>query len=365
MLLRTGLYNQRHMENYADILKMSIGGNTIMGLLIAAATFVVVYIATTILWKFLLKRVRAIAKKTKMKADDVVLDVLEGVGALFYIAVALFVSVQSLALSPAVNIIIKAVFLIAVVSEVIKLADRVIHYFLVKNMSKHKSMSASEEAKISGVFSIFIKFGLWAIGLLLILSNLGFDVTSLIAGLGIGGLAISLALQNVLADMFSSLSIAVDKPFQEGDFIVVGQDKGKVKHVGIKTTRLEALEGEEIVISNTELTTARVQNYRKLKKRRVVFHIGVEYGTPLEKLKAIPKMITDIVNAENKSEADRVHFTEFGDSNLNYEIVYYVDSNDYMDFANAQENINFKIVEQFAQQGIEMAFPTRTVHLVK
>ena len=149
LLLRTGLYNQRHMENYADILKMSIGGNTIMGLLIAAATFVVVYIATTILWKFLLKRVRAIAKKTKMKADDVVLDVLEGVGALFYIAVALFVSVQSLALSPAVNIIIKAVFLIAVVSEVIKLADRVIHYFLVKNMSKHKSMSASEEAKIS------------------------------------------------------------------------------------------------------------------------------------------------------------------------------------------------------------------------
>ena len=354
------------MENYSDILKMSIGGNTVLDMLIAAVTFVVVYMALAVMWKFSLNRIRKIAKKTKIKADDVVVDVLAGIGSLFYIAIALFVSVQSLSLSPALGIIIKAIFLIAVVSEVIKLADRVIHYFLVKSIqSKNKNMTASEEAKISGVFSIFIKFGLWSIGLLLILSNLGFDVTSLIAGLGIGGLAISLALQNVLGDMFSSLSIAVDKPFQEGDFIVVGENKGKVKHIGIKTTRLEALEGEEIVISNTELTTARVQNYRKLKKRRVVFTVGVEYGTPLEKLKAIPKMITEIINAEEKSEADRVHFTEFGDSNLNYEIVYFVDSNEYLDFANAQQNINFKIVEKFAEQGIEMAYPTQTIHVVK
>jgi len=366
LLLRTGLYNQRHMENYADILTKSIGPNTIQSLLIAIITFIVVYIALTVFWKVLLKRLRIIAKKTKIKADDVVLDVLEGVGQLFYIAIALFVSVQSLALSPAIGTIIKAVFLIAVVSEVIKLADRVIHYSLVKGMqSKHKSMSADEEAKISGVFSIFIKFGLWSIGGLLILSNLGFNVTSLIAGLGIGGLAISLALQNVLGDMFSSLSIAVDKPFQEGDFIVVGDNKGTVKHVGIKTTRLEALEGEEIVISNTELTTARVQNYRKLKKRRVVFTVGVEYGTPTEKLKKIPGIIKQCIANAGKTEFDRCHFVEFGDSNLNYEIVYYIESKEYIDYVDAQQKMNISILDEFAKEGIEMAFPTQTIHVVK
>ncbi len=354
------------MENYADILTKSIGPNTVLDMLIAVATFIVVYIVLAILWKFLLKRIRVIAKKTKLKADDVVVDVLGGIGSLFYIAVALFVSVQSLTLSPAINTVIKALFLLAIVSEAIKLADKVIHYFVLQGMkAKQKDMTAAEEKKVSGVFSLFIRFGLWALGLLLILSNLGFDVTSLIAGLGIGGLAISLALQNVLGDMFSSLSIAVDKPFQEGDFIVVGENKGTVKQIGIKTTRLVALEGEEIVISNTELTTARVQNYRKLEKRRVVFTVGVEYGTPLEKLKNIPQMITNIINAEDKTEVDRIHFMAFGDSSLNFEVVYFISSKEYIDYADAQQHINLKIVEKFEEEGIEMAFPTRTVHLVK
>ncbi|MFH1670885.1 MAG: mechanosensitive ion channel domain-containing protein, partial [Patescibacteria group bacterium] len=259
------------MENYADILTKQIGPNTVQDLLIALVTFFVAYIALTVLWKFLLKRVRTIASRTTLKADDVIIDVLEGVGSLFYIAIALYISVQSLSLAPVINIVVKGIFLIAVTYEVIKLAEHVIHFFVARGMKARKGgATAEEEAKVSSIFSIFIKFALWSIGLLLILSNLGFNITSLVAGLGIGGLAISLALQSILTDVFSSLSIAVDKPFQEGDFIVVGSDKGTVKHIGIKTTRLQSLQGEEIVISNTELTTARVQNFRKLQKRRVV-----------------------------------------------------------------------------------------------
>jgi len=352
------------MENYSDILTKSIGSNTIQDLLIATATFVVVYIALTIIWKFLLKKVRTIASKTSMKLDDVILDVLEGVGELFYVAIALYSSVQSLSLTPVINVLLKGIFLFAVIYEVIKLIERVIHFFIVKSMkAKQQGLSEEEEKRVSGVFSIFIKIILWSVGLLLILSNLGFNITSLIAGLGIGGLAISLALQSVLSDMFSSLSIAIDKPFQEGDFIVVGTDKGKVKHIGVKTTRIESVQGEEIVISNSELTTARVQNFKRMKKRRVVFNIGVTYATPTEKLKKIPQIIKDSIDPLKKTEFDRAHFFEFGDFSLNYEIVYYTTSSEYVDYMESQQEMNLKIMEAFAKEGIEMAFPTQTVYV--
>ncbi|MCF7844715.1 MAG: mechanosensitive ion channel family protein [Kiritimatiellales bacterium] len=354
------------MQNYADILSRQIGPNSVQDLLIALATFAVVYVALTIIWRFLLKRIRGIAKKTKFKLDDVILDVFEGVGGLFYIAVALYASVQSLALSPFVNILIKGIFLFAIIYEVIKLSERIISFFVIRGMkARSGGATSAEEQKVSGIFSIFIKITLWSFGLLLILSNLGFNITSLVAGLGIGGLAISLALQSVLTDVFSSLSIAIDKPFKEGDFIVVGTDKGTVRHIGIKTTRLESLQGEEIVISNTELTTARVQNFRKLKKRRVVFSIGVTYGTSPDKLKKIPDIIERCIKDVDKAELDRAHFWEFGDFSLNFEIVYYIDSKEYIDYMNAQQEMNLAILEAFAKEGIEMAFPTQTVYVEK
>jgi len=352
------------MENYAEILSKQIGANTVMDLLVALGTFIIVFIAMAILWKFLLSRVRFIAKKTKFKADDVVLDVLEGVGSLFYIAVALFAAIQSLTLAPIINIVIKAVFLVAVTFEVIKLAERVISFFIMRSMSK-KGQVDYEDKKVAAVFSVFIKIILWSLGGLLILSNLGFDVTSLIAGLGIGGLAISLALQSILGDLFSSLSIAVDKPFEEGDFIVAGDHKGTVKHIGIKSTRIQALQGEEIVISNSELTTARVQNFRKLQKRRVVFNIGVTYSTPKEKLEKVPGIIKNCVESAEKTEFDRAHFSEFGDFSLNFEVVYFILSNDYVEYMDAQQTMNLAIVEGFEKEGIEIAFPTQTVFVEK
>ncbi|MBU0767134.1 mechanosensitive ion channel family protein [Patescibacteria group bacterium] len=354
------------MENYADILTKQIGPNTVQDLLIALVTFLVAYIVLTIIWKFLLNRVQTIAKKTKFKLDDVIVDVLEGVGGLFYIAVALFIAVQSLSLSPVITVIVKGIFLIAVTYEVIKLTERVINFFVLRGMHARSGGATTEEKqKVSGIFSIFIKITLWSFGLLLILSNLGFNITSLVAGLGIGGLAISLALQSVLTDVFSSLSIAIDKPFREGDFIVVGTDKGTVKHIGIKTTRLQSLQGEEIVISNTELTTARVQNFRKLEKRRIVFKIGVKYSTSTDKLKKIPEIVEKCIESAGKTELDRVHFMEFGDFSLNYEIVYFIGSKEYVDYMDAQQKMNLAILEEFEKEGIEMAFPTQTVYIEK
>jgi len=200
---------------------------------------------------------------------------------------------------------------------------------------------------------------------MLVLQNLGYEISALVAGLGISCIAVAFALQNILSDIFASFSIYFDKPFKTGDFIVVGNDMGVVNKIGIKSTRIRALQGHEIVISNKELTGSRVHNYKKMERRRVLFSIGVEYGTPVAKLKKIPKIIKDSIEAQESTTFDRVHFKEFGDFSLLFEIVYYVESGDYTNYRDIQQEINFSIAEKFKKSKIEMAFPTTTVHVRK
>jgi len=213
--------------------------------------------------------------------------------------------------------------------------------------------------------NIIIKIILWIIGLLLILSNLGINITSLVAGLGIGGIAIALALQNILSDLFSSFAIYFDKPFKVGDFIIIGKDMGTVEQIGIKTTRLRALQGEQIVISNQELTSARIQNFKKLSERRVAFELGVVYGTPDDKMKKIPELIEKIIKETKDTRFDRSHFKSFGDFALIFETVYYITSGEYLDYMNAQQEIGLKIKEKFSTEEIEFAYPTQTLFLNK
>ena len=191
------------------------------------------------------------------------------------------------------------------------------------------------------------------------------DLSGVVVGLGVGGIAIALALQTVLSDVFSAFSIYFDKPFEIGDFIVVGDYSGTVKKIGIKSTRLQLLQGEELVISNRELTTASVRNFKKMKKRRIVFALGVTCDTPLEKLRKIPEVISKIIEKMELAELDRVHFKEIGDFSLNFEIVYYMKVRDYVEYLNTQEKINFAIIEALEREDIEMAFPTQTIYLNK
>jgi len=208
-----------------------------------------------------------------------------------------------------------------------------------------------------------VKVIIWAIGGLLVLSNLGVNVTSLIAGLGIGGVAIALALQNILSDLFASFSIYFDKPFEVGDFIVVGANSGTVEKIGIKTTRIRALQGEEVIISNAELTKSRVQNFKKLKERRVVVRPGVLYETKHELLKEIPTLLQKAVDATEKTRFDRANLAEYGDSAIVFELVYYVLSGDYKEYMNLNEKILLAVKEAFDKKGIEFAYPTQTVYV--
>ena len=197
--------------------------------------------------------------------------------------------------------------------------------------------------------------------MLSIFANLGYDVTTIIAGLGIGGIAIALAAQNILGDLFNYFVIFFDRPFEIGDFIVIDDKKGNVEHIGIKTTRLKSLSGEQLILSNSDLTKSRIHNFKRLDRRRIAFTLGVVYETSLDQLKEIPDIIKSVIASVKLTTLDRVHFLTYGEYSLKYEVVYFVETSDYNMYADIQQEINFKIFEKFKQKNIKFAYPSQTV----
>ncbi|NLI55091.1 MAG: mechanosensitive ion channel family protein, partial [Clostridiales bacterium] len=207
------------------------------------------------------------------------------------------------------------------------------------------------------------KILIWALALILFLDNIGVKITSLVTGLGIGGVAIAFAAQNVLTDIFCFFTIFFDKPFELGDFIIAGDHMGTVEHIGVKTTRLRALGGEQLVVSNADLTGSRIRNFKTMQQRRVLFTLGVTYNTPSEKLRKIPEMIKQVVEETENATFSRAHFAAYGAYSLNIEIVYYVLTSDYDQYMDINQRINFGIMEGFERLGVSFAFPTTTVQV--
>jgi small-conductance mechanosensitive channel len=215
----------------------------------------------------------------------------------------------------------------------------------------------------TGALGFVARLALWSVVVLMILASLRIDVTALVAGLGIGGIAIALATQNILGDLFASLSIVLDRPFAVGDFIVVDDLAGIVDHVGLKTTRIRALSGEQLVFSNSDLLKSRIRNFKLLLERRIVFGFGVIYSTAYEKLERIPAMVKEIIESTPETRFDRAHFKEYGDSSLNFEVVYFVTRPEFNSYMDAQQRINLALFKRFQAEGIDFAFPTRTLYV--
>ena len=211
---------------------------------------------------------------------------------------------------------------------------------------------------IKGIVNVII----WGIALILFLDNIGFKINSLIAGLGIGGLALAFAAQAILADIFCFFTIFFDRPFVIGDFIVAGEQMGTVEHIGMKTTRVRALSGEQIIFSNADLTSSRIKNYKTMEQRRVLFTLGVTYDTSTEKLKEIPIIIKGIIDNVSDTTFGRTHFFAYGVYSLNFEIAYYVLTSDYDRYMDIHQEVNLSIKEAFEARGIEFALPTQTLH---
>lgn len=213
------------------------------------------------------------------------------------------------------------------------------------------------------VLSFMAQVLLWSLLLLAALDNMGVDITALVAGLGIGGIAVALAMQNVLGDVFAAFAIALDRPFSIGDFIVVDELMGTVEHIGLKTTRIRSISGEQVAIGNSNLLADRIRNYKRMTERRVTFTIGVTYETPAQTLAGIPETLREIVEARPTVRFDRAHFKAYGDFALIFEVVYYVLSPHFRVYMDVQQEINFDIYRRFDEAGIEFAYPTQTLHL--
>lgn len=214
------------------------------------------------------------------------------------------------------------------------------------------------------IIGIMIRIVVWTMMLLSILANLGVDITAMVASLGVGGIAIALAVQTLLSDVFASLSIGVDKPFEIGDFVVFGEVAGTIEHIGLKTTRIRALSGEQIVISNADLLRQIVHNYKRMNTRRIVFKFGITYNTPSEKVKDVAALVKRIIDGIEIAKFDRAHFLGFDDSQLTFEVVYIMQVSDYNRYMDTQQEINLALLDGIRDMGVQFAFPTRSVEFI-
>ncbi|MGK7933547.1 MAG: mechanosensitive ion channel family protein [Microcystaceae cyanobacterium] len=208
-----------------------------------------------------------------------------------------------------------------------------------------------------------LRIFIWTVAIVFLLDNLGLNIAAMVASLGIGGVAIALASQGILQDLFSYFSILFDRPFEIGDLVQIDNYIGHIEYVGIKTTRIKELSGEELILANTDLTSSRIQNFKRMERRRVVFMIGVIYETDLDTLQIIPSLIQKAIEATENVIFDRAHFANYNDFSLDFEITYYVLNNSYLSFREAQQNINFNLKEAFDKHNIQFAYPTQVAYL--
>jgi len=309
------------------------------------------------------------AKKTKTKLDDEILKNVKKPIYLLVIFFGLFIFVHNLSILDQYvdKSIIDNIFLLIEILLIAYLFTRITNVLFVWYAEKQERKKKTSQ-HILFVFRNIFNGIIYLIAIFFFMAIAGIDLTGLAIGGAATAIVIGFALQHVLSDFFSAFSIYFDRPFEIGDFIIVGEYAGEVKKIGMKSTRVQLLQGEELVLANSELTKTNIRNFKKMKKRRISFSFGVTYDTPLNKLKKIPGIIKNIINTENMDyidRLDRVHFTEFGDFSLNFEVVYYVKSNDYLKYMDTQQLINFAIKEAFEKEGIEMAFPTQTIFLNK
>jgi small-conductance mechanosensitive channel len=281
---------------------------------------------------------------------------------LFLLVLAIYAGTFFVALPAEVERLIRSALVIALFLQGALWASHIV----VGWVAWYAASKAEQNRAIANalqLIQLFARVVVWSIALLLILNNLGFDVTALVAGLGIGGIAIALAAQNILGDLFASLAIVLDQPFVVGDAVVVGDKSGTIERIGIKTTRIRSQTGEELIISNADLLASRIHNYRRMAQRHVTFTIGVTYQTPADKVEKLPGMLRAIVEAQQAVRFERAHFARYSDFALIYEVVYWVLSPDYGIYMDIQQRINLAVYRALQDEGVAFAYPTQTIYL--
>ena len=348
-----------------QVLKTDFFDNPLRSYLIALLSLISGLILVRLLHRFGLKRIRRFTRGTRIYGDDVLVKVLDVTGLPILYFGVIYASVQSLRLNQTLATALDALGAGMVAICCILGIQQLVEYSLGFYYSSSRHTIEEQEKNRIRINLILpaIRVVLWTIGIIFLLQNLGYDLSAVVASLGIGGIAIALASQGLLQDLFSYFAIILDVPFSIGDFIVVENFSGTVEQIGIKTTRLESISGEKLVFPNQFLTSARIQNFQEMDRRRIVFTVGVIYDTPRKQLVEIPDVIQRIINAIDGAEFDRSHFAAYGPSSLDFETVYYVLRREYDVYMDIQEEINFAIWDAFKARGIEFAYPSQTIYL--
>ena len=335
--------------------------NTIQQYLIAFGIIFLGLLIVKVFRRSILTRIEKLTTKTKTNIDNYLVHNFDkfGIPAIYLLIV--YFGLNYLILPERIENILKVALIFALTILGIRLFSSVVQSVLKAYLRRQKG--GEERVKQLAGLMLLINLMIWMVGLLFLFSNLGFDVSAVIAGMGIGGIAIALAAQNILGDLFNYFVIIFDRPFEIGDFLIIDDKLGNVEHIGIKTTRIRSLSGEQLVFSNGDLTTSRIRNYKRMFRRRIVFNVGVTYQTPLDKLKQIPEIIKSIVESLEDVTFDRSHFASFDDSSLRFETVYFVEVADFNIYMDRQQEINFRIYSEFEALGVEIAYPTRTLFL--
>ncbi|WP_152053306.1 mechanosensitive ion channel family protein [Tautonia marina] len=355
-------------------MRIVLNDRTLLGISLGSwAVFLGLLVGLALLFRILMAvakvRSRRLADRSELPLHDYLCQILDHTWPISIVALAAYLA-QTLvdfrgSIDPtavAVGDTIRALSLIVLFLQAGRwgmglIDEGLTHGFRFANFSESAARTAH------GVVRFFALAGLWGIILILILGSFGVEITPLLAGLGVGGIAVAFALQQILGDIFCSVAIVLDKPFEVGDFIITGDHMGVVEFIGVKTTRVRSLGGEQIVFPNSDLIGSRVRNYKRMAERRVTFGFGVRYDTPADILQRIPEEVRETIESLDQVRFDRAHFAKFGDSSLDFEVVYYVLSPDYNQYMDLQQSINLSLMRRMESLGVEFAFPSRSLYV--
>ena len=330
--------------------------------IIALGTAAILFLVLHLVQRIATARLRSFAARTRTELDDLFVAVLARTRSVVLLVLSLVAGAKILVVPHSLPASVHTILVLTLVVQGGFWAGGLIFFWLRASRARRAASDPAAVTMLSAL-EFVIRLVLWSLVLLIALDNLGVNITTLVAGLGVGGVAVALALQNVLGDLFASMSIVLDQPFVLGDFIIVDAYMGTVERIGLKSTRVRSLSGEQLIFSNADLLKSRIRNYKRMEERRIVFSFGVTYRTRAEDLAAIGGMVKEIVTSLENTRFDRAHFKDFGDSSLDFEVVYYVTKPDYNLYMDIQQAINLRLFTLFAEKGIEFAYPTRTLYI--
>jgi len=346
-----------------DVLHRTFLNNSISTWLTAAITAAVVLLVPLLLRHFLVSRLRVVAQRTVNQLDDMAVELIAETRTWVLVAIAIFAGLGTLSLPATVASFVAPAAKLAILWQIALWGAEAVGFWVKHHLTTRTGTSDRTSIAMISAMGFGAKVMLWVLIFLTALKSVfGVEITALITGLGVSGIAVALAVQNILGDLLAALAIVFDKPFDVGDSIGVDQISGTVERIGLKTTHIRSVNGEQIIIGNGDLLKSRLRNYRRMSQRRVLFNLDVTYDTPNDVLKRLPSVIEEIVSAQPRVRFDRAHVASFGESAIRIEVVYYVLDPDYKLYMDTQQAVYLEVLRRFGAMQVKFAFPSRTVY---